>query len=179
MNSSVYIICRHFFICLTFQVPLGANGCAYFPFEELCDRPLGAADYFGLFKKFHTLALEGVPRLGLHNRTAAYRFVTLVDVMYENRARLLCTADATPIQLFEKIVTIADAQQISPRTSSRSRKNDDSDICVDNELGFAKDRTISRLTEMNSREYLEQHAAILAQKQQTHEECSKNALHPQ
>ena len=64
--------------------------------------------------------------------------------MYENRARLLCTADATPIQLFEKIVTIADAQQISPRTSSRSRKNDDSDICVDNELGFAKDRTISR-----------------------------------
>ncbi|XP_022859705.1 AFG1-like ATPase isoform X1 [Olea europaea var. sylvestris] len=32
-------------------VPLGANGCAYFPFEELCDRPLGAADYFGLFSK--------------------------------------------------------------------------------------------------------------------------------
>ncbi|OAY77010.1 Lactation elevated protein 1 [Ananas comosus] len=51
-----------------------------FPFEELCDRPLGAADYFGLFKKFHTLALEGVPKFGLHNRTAAYRFVTLVDV---------------------------------------------------------------------------------------------------
>uniref|UniRef100_A0A2P2K7P6 Lactation elevated protein 1 n=1 Tax=Rhizophora mucronata TaxID=61149 RepID=A0A2P2K7P6_RHIMU len=64
----------------TLQVPLGANGCAYFLFEELCDRPLGAADYFGLFNKFHTLALEGVPIFGLHNRTAAYRFVTLVDV---------------------------------------------------------------------------------------------------
>nr|KJB23580.1 hypothetical protein B456_004G105600 [Gossypium raimondii] len=64
----------------TLQVPLGANGCAYFSFEELCDRPLGAADYFGLFKNFHTLALEGVPKFGLHNRTAAYRFVTLVDV---------------------------------------------------------------------------------------------------
>jgi predicted ATPase len=36
-------------LCL--QVPLGANGCAYFPFEDLCDRPLGAADYFGLFSK--------------------------------------------------------------------------------------------------------------------------------
>ncbi|GMP36115.1 hypothetical protein CsSME_00008332 [Camellia sinensis var. sinensis] len=35
----------------TLQVPLGANGCAYFPFEELCDKPLGAADYFGLFSK--------------------------------------------------------------------------------------------------------------------------------
>ncbi|CAL5404358.1 unnamed protein product [Camellia sinensis] len=33
-------------------VPLGANRCAYFPFEELCDKPLGAADYFGLFSKW-------------------------------------------------------------------------------------------------------------------------------
>jgi len=33
---------------------------------------------------------------------------------------------------------------MAPRTSSRSRKNDDSNLCVDNELGFAKDRTISR-----------------------------------
>ncbi|KAG8367646.1 hypothetical protein BUALT_Bualt16G0094600 [Buddleja alternifolia] len=147
------------------QVPLGANGCAYFPFEELCDRPLGAADYFGLFKKFHTLALDGVPIFGLSNRSAAYRFVTLIDVMYENRARLLCTAEGTPFELLDRIVTIADAQHMAPRTSSRSRKSDDSDICVDNELGFAKDRTISRLTEMNSKEYLEQHAEMLAQKQ--------------
>ncbi|KAF3452889.1 hypothetical protein FNV43_RR03322 [Rhamnella rubrinervis] len=150
----------------TLQVPLGANGCAYFPFTELCDRPLGAADYFGLFKKFHTLALEGVPIFGLSNRTTAYRFVTLVDVMYENRARLLCTAEGTPVELFDRIVTIADAQNIAPRTSSRSRKSDDSDLCVDNELGFAKDRTVSRLTEMNSKEYLEQHASMVADQKQ-------------
>ncbi|KAJ0251543.1 AFG1-like ATPase family protein [Hirschfeldia incana] len=147
------------------QVPLAANGCAYFLFEELCDRPLGAADYLGLFKKFHTLALEGVPMFGLHNRTAAYRFVTLVDVMYENKARLLCTAEGSPLELLESIVTIADAQQIAPRTSSRSRKSDNIDLCVDNELGFAKDRTISRLTEMNSKEYLEQHSTMLQEKQ--------------
>ncbi|XP_008223582.1 PREDICTED: lactation elevated protein 1 [Prunus mume] len=148
----------------TLKVPLGADGIAYFPFEELCDRPMGAADYFGLCKKYHTLALEGVPIFGLHNRTAAYRFVTLVDVMYENKARLLCTAEGTPFELFEKIVTISDAQQMAPRTSSRSRKNDDSGLCVDNELGFAKDRTISRLTEMNSKEYLEHHAATIGEK---------------
>lgn len=64
--------------------------------------------------------------------------------MYENKARLLCTAEGSPQELFEKIVTISDAQQIAPRTSTRSRKSDVSDLCVDNELGFAKDRTISR-----------------------------------
>ncbi|XP_052199151.1 uncharacterized protein LOC127806127 isoform X2 [Diospyros lotus] len=160
----------------TLQVPLGANGCAYFPFEELCDRPLGAADYFGLFKSFHTLALEGVPIFGVHNRTAAYRFVTLVDVMYENKARLLCTAEGTPVELLERIVTIADAEKIAPRTSSRSRRTDDLDLCVDNELGFAKERTISRLTEMNSKEYLEQHHVMLVEKQQVLEDANAGAL---
>ncbi|XP_020402948.1 uncharacterized protein [Zea mays] len=147
------------------QVPLGANGCAYFPFEDLCDKPLGAADYFGLFKKFHTLALDGIPKLGSSNRTAAYRFVTLIDVMYENKARLLCTAEAGPVGLFENIVTVAEARKVSPR-SSRSQKSDDTDLCVDNELGFAKDRTISRLTEINSREYLEDFEMRLRQQQQ-------------
>lgn len=64
--------------------------------------------------------------------------------MYENKARLLCSAEGTPFELFEKVVTISEAQNMAPRTSSRSRKNDVSDLCVDNELGFAKDRTISR-----------------------------------
>lgn len=156
------------------QVSLGANGCAYFRFEDLCDKPLGAADYFGLFKKFHTLALEGVPIFGQHNRTTAYRFVTLVDVMYENKGRLLCTAAGTPFELFEWVVSIADAKLIAPRTSSRSRRNDVIELCVDNELGFAKDRTISRLTEMNSREYLEQHAAMWAEKHQSQENSKED-----
>ncbi|KAK1316884.1 hypothetical protein QJS10_CPA05g02274 [Acorus calamus] len=82
--------------------------------------------------------------------------------MYENKARLLCTAEAYPTALFDRIVTVSDAQKMAPRTSSRSRRNDDANVCVDNELGFAKDRTISRLTEMNSKEYLERHAAKLS-----------------
>lgn len=67
-----------------------------------------------------------------------------LQVMYENKARLMCSAEGTPFDLFERIVTISDAQQMAPRTSSRSRKNDEYDLCVDNELGFAKERTISR-----------------------------------
>ncbi|KAH9605091.1 hypothetical protein KSS87_004709 [Heliosperma pusillum] len=157
-------------------VPLGANGCAYFTFEDLCDRPLGAADYFGLFKKFHTLALDGIPIFGLHNRTAAYRFVTLIDVMYENKGRLLCTAEGSPYELFERIITVADAKHMAPRTSSRSRKSDDLDLCVDNELGFAKDRTVSRLTEINSKEYQEQHAALLAEKQFQQDAIAESAV---
>lgn len=144
------------------QVPFAANGCAYFQFYELCEMPLGAADYIGLFNKFHTLALEGIPTFGSHNRVAAYRFVTLVDVMYENRARLLCSAEDEPFGLFQRVVTVADAPK--PR-DSRAVRNDDADLCVDNELGFAKERTISRLTEMVSRPYLEEHAQKIQQKE--------------
>ena len=72
------------------------------------------------------------------------------QVMYENKARLLCTAEASPVELFERIVTVMDAQKIYPRSSSRSKKTDDIDLCVDNELGFAKDRTISRYDSTNS-----------------------------
>jgi peroxisome-assembly ATPase len=68
----------------------------------------------------------------------------IFQVMYENKARLLCTAEAAPIELFENMVTISEAQKNSPRSSRSKKKNDDPDLCVDNELGFAKDRTISR-----------------------------------
>jgi protein AFG1 len=71
-------------------------------------------------------------------------FLWLLQVMYDNKGRLSCTAEGSPQELFERIVTISDAKNVAPRTSSRSRKNDDFDLCVDNELGFAKDRTISR-----------------------------------
>lgn len=70
--------------------------------------------------------------------------------MYENKARLLCTAEGTPMELLQKVVTISDAQHMAPRTASRSKKNDDSELCVDNELGFAKDRTISRYVNLTS-----------------------------
>lgn len=65
------------------------------------------------------------------------------QVMYENRARLLCSAEGNPTELFEHILTIADAS-----TLSASTRHDVSEICVDNELGFAKDRTISRLEDL-------------------------------
>lgn len=67
-----------------------------------------------------------------------------MQVMYENKARLICSAERTPPDIFTKIVTITDAQNMASETSLNSNKNDISDLCVDNELAFAKDRTISR-----------------------------------
>ncbi|KAL3695358.1 hypothetical protein R1sor_009434 [Riccia sorocarpa] len=139
------------------QVPMAMDGCAYFQFHELCEMPLGAADYIGLFEKFHTLALDGVPKFGAHNRSSAYRFTTLIDVLYEHKARFLCSAEASPVELFEKVLPISEAPK-QKRTSSRSSKTEDADILIDNDLGFTKDRTISRLTEINSSEYQEDHA---------------------
>ncbi|KAG0556196.1 hypothetical protein KC19_11G033800 [Ceratodon purpureus] len=137
------------------KVPLAGAGCAYFQFHELCEMPLGAADFFGLFKNFHTLALDNVPIFGSHNRSSAYRFVTLVDVMYEHRARFMCSAEGSPKELFDKVVTRADAPR---KSDARSTRVEDADLLVDDELGFAKDRTMSRLTEMHSKEYLKEHA---------------------
>ncbi len=62
-----------------------AGRTCLFDFEELCGRPVAAADYIALCHSYHTLGLSGVPVLQASNRSEAYRFVTLVDVMYENR----------------------------------------------------------------------------------------------
>lgn len=56
-----------------------------FDFNDLCNRPVAAADYIALAENFSTLALADVPLFGSSNLSAAYRFVTLVDVLYEHR----------------------------------------------------------------------------------------------
>lgn len=79
-------------------------------FQELCSRNLGAADYIALASAFHTLSLRGVPVFDISLRPEAYRFVTLVDVLYENRIRLFCSALALPRQLFANVYSQQDAK---------------------------------------------------------------------
>ncbi|KAG2425787.1 hypothetical protein HXX76_013412 [Chlamydomonas incerta] len=133
------------------DVPLAAGKACMFSFGELCGRPVAAADYLALTGAYHTLALQGVPVFGAANRSEAYRFVTLIDVLYEARTRLLVTAAAAPVDLFRNIITQFDAAK-DPELASRP------DVVVDDNLGFAKDRTISRLTEMQSLQYMLHHA---------------------
>ena len=79
----------------TLPVPnsYGRTVACYFRFRELCEQPLAAADYIALATKYHTVALSGVPLFKAANRSAAYRFVTLVDVLYEHKVKILTSAE--------------------------------------------------------------------------------------
>ncbi|KQN80749.1 ATPase [Sphingomonas sp. Leaf67] len=109
----------------TLHVPKALKGVAVFSFSRLCREARGAPDYLEIARTFHTVILVGIPVLGPDNRNEAARFVTLIDALYEYRVKLLAAADAQPGDLY-------------PRGDGR----------------FEFDRTISRLEEMRSEEYL-------------------------
>jgi len=136
----------------TLTVPRACGAICSFDFADLCERPVAAADYLAITEHFHTVALKGLPVFTAANRSEAYRFVTLIDVLYEERVRLVTSAAAQPLELFTNILTHAEGVANPEKTKLP-------DVVVDDNLGFAKDRTISRLTEMQSEEYLLQHAS--------------------
>jgi cell division protein ZapE len=83
-------------------VPQAAEGVARFDFEALCGQALGPADYLAVARHFHTLLLDGVPRLGAENFDKAKRFITLVDALYEHRVKLVASAAAAPDAIYER-----------------------------------------------------------------------------
>jgi cell division protein ZapE len=111
----------------TLIVPAAAEGVARFDFSELCGVPLGAGDYLAVATNFHTLMLDGIPRLSPDNYDVARRFINLVDTLYDQRVKLIASADATPDQLYRR-----------------------------GENAKMFERTASRLDEMQSEDWLEQ-----------------------
>lgn len=77
-------------------VPRAANGAARFSFRQLCEEPLGPADYLKLAECFHTILIDHIPILGTARRDAARRFTLLIDTLYDRRVRLICSAEAEP-----------------------------------------------------------------------------------
>lgn len=69
-------------------------------FDELCDRPLGAADYLAMSQLFHTVIVRDIPRLTSYKKTQARRFITLVDTFYDNKVRMLFEAECDIKELF-------------------------------------------------------------------------------
>ena len=96
-------------------VPRNAMGIARFSFEDLCEQPLGAADYLAIAQAFHTVMIDHVPALTPERRNAARRFITLIDALYDNRIALAMSAAAEPNAIYES----GDGADLFQRTASR------------------------------------------------------------
>ena len=99
----------------SFVVPLAAEGVARCDFDLLCGTALGAGDYLALAQRFHTLILDGIPRLSPDNYDKARRFIVLIDTLYDHRVKLLASADAMPDQLYQR----GENARMFERTASR------------------------------------------------------------
>lgn len=97
----------------------------WFDFAALCGTPRSASDYIEIAREFHTVLLSGVPCLGPEQESAARRFLHLVDELYDQRVKLLLSADAPIEQLYPGGLR-----------------------------DFAHQRLLSRLIEMRSSDYL-------------------------
>lgn len=96
-------------------VPVAADGVARFDFDRLCNTALGAGDYLAIATHFHTVVLDGIPRLSPDNYDQARRFIVLVDTLYDQRVKLIASADAAPDQLYER----GENAKMFERTASR------------------------------------------------------------
>ncbi len=109
----------------TLHVPKSLKGVGVFSFKRLCAEARGARDYLAIARTYHTVIIVGIPRMGPENRNEAARFVTLIDALYEHRVKLFATAAEAPETLYQS-----------------------------GDGAFEFERTVSRLNEMQSDEYL-------------------------
>lgn len=84
----------------TVDVPLCARGVARFSFSDLCERPLGTADYLAIARRFHTVVLGTIPLLPREKGNEAMRLLTLIDVLYEHNVNLVCSAAVAPDEIY-------------------------------------------------------------------------------
>ena len=96
-------------------VPKSARKIAWFQFDELCVRPLAAADYLAIAERFAAVILEGIPRLEPRQRNEARRFHILIDALYEARTLFIASAAVMP----EEIYPAGDGAWEFQRTLSR------------------------------------------------------------
>jgi cell division protein ZapE len=82
------------------HVPLAAMGVARLSFSDLCEQPLGAADYLRIAREYHTLILDRVPVMTFETRNAAKRFIILIDTLYDLNVKLIASAEAEPDGLY-------------------------------------------------------------------------------
>lgn len=103
-----------------------AGGVVWFDFATLCGGPRSQNDYLEIAARFHTVLLSDVPRMSAGQASEARRFTWLVDVLYDQRVKLIVSAAVPPEQLYTAGALAAEFR-----------------------------RAASRLIEMQSREYLD------------------------
>ena len=119
------------------HVPRAFMGVARFGFHDLCEQPLGAADYLRIAHEYHSVILDHIPAMTYDNRNAAKRFIILIDTLYDMNVKLIASAEAEPDALYRADEGF-EAQEFK--------------------------RTASRLIEMRSQSYLARpHGAAHAQ----------------
>ncbi|HEY5337751.1 MAG TPA: cell division protein ZapE [Rhizomicrobium sp.] len=96
-------------------VPQAAKHVARFSFNDLCAKPLAAPDYLEIARHFHTLLIDNVPQMDAAHRNEARRFILLIDTLYDEGAKLICSAATLPDQLY----TEGDGAEAFRRTASR------------------------------------------------------------
>lgn len=101
-----------------------AAGVARLSFAQLCEQPMGAEDYLAIAKRYPTVLLEGIPKMGYDRRNEAKRFMILIDALYDRGTVLYASADVLPDRLY-----------------------------TGHDHAFEFQRTVSRLTEMQSETY--------------------------
>ena len=84
------------------------NGVARFRFEDLCGAPLSSDDYLALAHHFHTFIVSGIPCFKVTQHNEARRFTNLVDVLYEQNSRFVCSAEEEPEKLLEAMEGLLD-----------------------------------------------------------------------
>ena len=109
-----------------------AGGAVWFSFKELCGGPRSQNDYLEIASQFHTVFLSDVPHMPVRMASEARRFTWLVDVLYDRKVKLIMSA-----------AVVAE------------------DLYTEGPMAHEFPRTVSRLNEMQSREYLSQARRIV------------------
>ena len=107
------------------RIASSAGGAMRETFDALCATALGPSDYLAIARHFHTVMIDGIPKLDRSKRNEAKRFVTLIDALYEHKVKLIASAAVEPDQIYPQ---------------------------GDGSFEFA--RTASRLNEMQAQDYL-------------------------
>jgi cell division protein ZapE len=109
-----------------------AGGVVWFDFQTLCGGPRSQNDYLELASRFHTIVLSDVPLMPVRLASEARRFTWLVDVLYDRRCKLVISAEVPPEQLY-----------------------------TEGPMSHEFPRTVSRLNEMQSKEYLSEERRVV------------------